>query len=255
MENIDSINAYFKIIDISRTQIHCPKDLYRAEIKDLGKITDSQLPYISLSYFPILLSLDDKSFDLAARFWCYQCQVEHKITKILFLVLRDKTFLDYFKHKIESREATMIQSLISSLVKLTSKATIARHKAISAHRQCPFCGEALMAERGIPKPDKNGFYRIHCFNATKQNRCDFYSLVTKVEYQNFVNYEFNTNDHITLVPDKKCPKCDSQLYLRILHLPDGQIAYYEICRNYLMSTKLNCTYKVKLPEAPKWLKK
>lgn len=104
-----------------------------------------------------------------------QLQVNHHITKIPFLVLKDKTqFLDYYRRKIEVKENSAIEFVITSLVKLTSKATLARRKAKAAHRQCPFCFDTLMSERCIPKPDKNGYYRIHCYNS-KQGRCDFYA--------------------------------------------------------------------------------
>ena len=241
----NKIKVTYRILDITKTLISIPPELQDTTPTNVDRITDKQLPWVAFIFPPVLITLDAKTFELVDRRWCYQMQIERKIDHILFLVFEDRSDIDHYNDKIRPPLTPLIDGFVTSMSKMTSKATLARHKAITSKRVCPFCHEALMRPRGIWQADKNGFFRAHCFN-TKQGRCDFYLLLTTPEKQNFESYKFASNDYVKEIEGKMCPKCGQQLYLRTLHLDNGTTLQFNICRNYRMSIKHSCDYKFKV---------
>ena len=236
----------FKFIDIQKTKIDIPPDMVFDRFNNLCRVADRDVPYLSMLYSPFLLQSGNDIYELAGRAWCYKFQVERKQTVIGFYIFRNRSELEYLKKKLFPRDAANAASTIDTLIVKTSKATLARNKAKQANRFCPFCGEALMKPLGKWQPDKNGYYRVHCYNS-KQNRCDFCLLLTSKEKDAFEEYRFDTAEHVRKIDNNKtCPKCGLEVYSRILHKDNGTISHFEICRNYLMSTKVSCTHKVKL---------
>jgi len=245
MSSEKRLKAYYIFLDISKTPISIPKNLHDTVPRSIDKITEKQLPWISFIFPPILLAVGAKNYELVDRKWCYQLQVERNINQILFLVFEDRSDQDHHNVKIQPVLNPLIDGFVSSIAKMTSKATIARRKATLSKRQCPFCHDALMKPRGIWMPDENGFFRAHCFNA-KQGRCDCYLLLTASEKESFLSYKFDIQKHVRELPGKICPKCGKQLYLRIVHAENGNTTHYETCRNYRMSSKHSCSHKAKI---------
>lgn len=68
IDNIYNI-AYLKIIDISKTPIHIPQGLPQVSLKNLDKITDKQVLYLSMLYPPMALPPNDISYELSGRSW------------------------------------------------------------------------------------------------------------------------------------------------------------------------------------------
>lgn len=250
MITVKAIGAYYQIVDITKTPVSIPQNISDNPAKNLDKITDSHVPDLALHFPPVAYSSDGKNFELIAKLWCYKIQIQRQANQILFLVFPDKAEADRYRDKILPKQSASTEAFIASLVQSTSKATVYRHKAINSRRACPFCGDALMKPPGKWQADEEGFFKAHCYNS-KQGRCDCCLHLTAPEKVKFENYEFITMEHVRKISGKTCPKCGSDLYLRILHLVDGTILYYEICRNYRMSSKTECTYKKKLPGEPK----
>lgn len=246
----NKIDASLLTLDVSKIIIKIPAEEDSLSMKYEDRIIAKHIPFIRILYPPMLVSKGKNEFELAWRRWSYRLQIKHDITQIHFLVFKEQVHLDFFLEKIAPKDHAAAESVIKALVKQTSSATRSRHKAINACRLCPFCADALMDKRTKQIPDDKGFYRIHCYNS-KQNRCDFYALISTPEYRDFEKYTLRSKDWIRPIAEKFCPKCGSQIYLRILHLENNVKQYFEVCRNSKFSTKLSCDYSRKLAGEPK----
>lgn len=251
--NNKKMNAYFEVLDVSKNSIIPPPSLPKPP-EGLDKLNYEKLFVIADLTPPILVCADPKklSYSLVSRHWCYQEQLSRGIDQILFYIFKNQSDYDIFKEKHETQINTCIESLIAAYAKTISSGTFYRHKAIKSKRQCIFCDDALMSPVHKIMPDKNNLIRVHCFNS-KQNRCGFFLLVSVPEYYSeFKEYKFVTADRLKPVPERKCPKCKSPLYLRTMLMENGSTNYYECCENKFNS-KSTCSYAIKLEEAPHWL--
>lgn len=240
-----------KIIDVQKNPVIVPSGSAFAEVlmPHLKRVPEEQLMSLAGHYNPYLSMNDEKQLELVGRIIIYQMLVARNIFNIEFSIFDNKSDLTNYINNILPKEKLYLEVLTKSYLTPASKGTIYRHKAIDTHRICQFCGDALMRPVGSWQADEQGFFRVHCYHS-KQGRCDCYLLLTNPEKIKFENYEFNTSLHICKIPGKTCPLCGQDIYLRIIHLPDGSTLYYEICRNYRMSTKKTCAHKVKLQGPP-----
>lgn len=194
---------------------------------------------LNILYPPYLLELTKNEYILIARHWAFSLCLESKLDNIAFLIVKDKSIIPVILNH-EKLEANLI-SQINKFVKKTSRATIARRKAIESGRVCPLCRSALVYSRQNQKADGKGLFAIRCFNFS-QHRCNFRANLTEYEYQRFLGYNFATSEWLTPLSDRKCPKCKSNLFVRTHHKSNIDKAKFEVCMNYIISESPSCTY-------------
>lgn len=199
-------------------------------------------------HFPVLLKKGKKYF-LIARHWVYSFYVSNEICSFPALIFQDERLLNKFLEidRLETDEISNIAQGKKLTDKPLSRKTKTKYKAISAGRICPFCGGVLRGPRTKGQV-KGGGYKITCENKSNKNigegkGCDFYAILTKEEFDLFKKYELPTSAWLKKINNKKCPKCNNDVFLRIGKDPEtGKMLSFERCRNYKNSTAKNCTY-------------
>lgn len=206
-----------------------------------------------LAHPPVFFKDKEKYF-LVARHWVYAVFVDNGFFKIPALIVNDAKLLEQVFRIDESEISTIFnkgRAEGESIDKPKSRKTETKYKAISTGRICPFCGGPLRGPRSR-RPFEGGKYKITCENKSNKNigdgkGCDFYAILTDEEFQLFNKYELLTSKWLRRLDDKKCPRCNSEVFLRIGKDPvTGNLISFERCRNYNNSTIKNCTYNQKI---------
>lgn len=237
------IDYAIEVINLKNHAIELHDDL----IKQQGVHENDNIFY--LIHPPIFLKKGEKYF-LVARHWTYSFFVSNGIFEFPALIFHDEKLLEQVS-RIDESEITAFFSRDSvkskPIHKYKSRKTITKHKAIEAGRICPFCGGVLRGPR-TKEQVKGGGYKITCENKSNKNigegkGCDFYAVLTDDEFRLFKKYELPTSKWLKRIDNKKCPKCNSEIFLRVGKDPTtGKLISFERCRNYKNSTSKNCTY-------------
>lgn len=205
--------------------------------------------------FPVFLKKGKKYF-LIARHWVYAFFVNNAIYSFPAFVFKDESLLNRV-FEIDRIEFNLVFNRAEAKVEnrevnnsYQSRKTKTKYKAISTGRICPFCGGVLRGPR-TKIQIKKGKNKITCENKSNRNinegkGCDFYAILTDEEFQLFKKYELPTSKWFKKLDDKKCPKCNSEVFLRAKKDPaTDNVLYFIRCRNYKNSTVKSCTYNQK----------
>lgn len=263
--NINKILLDIELLDLQDKNISI--SFHDSLIKDQIDIAHIQSLFMNSSnifhtlYFPIFFKKSNE-YHLVARHWIYKFYVSNLIFKLPSLIFSDETLISKIS-EIDKIEISHFSKINSSTIKphihesfpkkmiSKKKTTLSRYKAKEAGRICPICGEALLSPREQAVYKKEGWYRISCFNKSKKGkRCDFYAKLNEIEFKIFYKYQLPTHQWLQLIANRKCPICNSPLYLRKIHKPDGNIEYYEKCRYHHLSTEKECKHYKCLDNKP-----
>jgi predicted nucleic-acid-binding Zn-ribbon protein len=235
-----------EVIDLKIHAVELHSDLKKRQgLYEFDKI-------FCFTHLPVFLKKGEKYF-LIARHWVYSFFVSNAIYSFPAFIFRDESLLneifemDRIEFNIISNRSGFETEKVNE--KPRSRKTKTKYKAISTGRVCPFCGGALRGPR-VNEQVEGGGYRITCENKSNRNigegkGCDFYAILTEGEFKLFRKYELPTSKWLRRLEDKKCPKCNSEIFLRVVPDPKtNKLISYERCRNYKNSTVKNCNYNM-----------
>jgi len=249
MTNAHNTNHAVELTLVNLKDLIISPNLTKDDRLPLARFTPSLTDYYTSIYPPFVMQDNSGKYHIIGRHWSYRLLVENSAKDLTAMipceVVHEKS-LQNLVMKYDKSEIHFLEAHMKGTIKKTSKATLARHRAINAGRCCPICADALMKPRGKPIKDVNGYYTIHCYQ-TKNGRCDFVGQLTELEYVLFCKYELQTESWIKPVNGARClePDCGGDIFLRVLKFPDKTVAF-ECCINYKNSTKHKCTNKKRI---------
>lgn len=249
--------------------------------KDVSSIADIHPSFAGIAELfhsvnlPIALKLaNDKQYHMIARYWVLQYVIDKGIQLFPAIIFDDPGLVpevlelvklenDYFTRKAASTQVNKIilsnprkkqKRHIKKQPASSSRATNGRHEAKYSGRLCPFCPGTLRKATGkynTPQGDllaSDGPNRIHCSYRRNKYKCTFRASVTKLEIDLFrdKSKDFPTTSWLVLVPGKKCPDCNDDVYARTIRRDNGKVEVWERCRKHFDSGPQVCTWQKRI---------
>ncbi len=211
-------------------------------IEKLKKDQSDTVPFI---YPPIFLKKKDKYY-LVARHFSYSLILHRGILSVPSLVFFDESLIDKILD-MEKKEILLFSGSGSTepqpLKNIACRATSSKRAALSSGRTCPFCGVALRAPKDIKKARDKEYIVMTCPN----KECNFQAKLTDFEFHKFRKYDLPTEKWIVKT-GSKCPRCNKDLYKRIMYKSETDVKYLEICKDRIPK-EIHCEYLKYLAKA------
>lgn len=213
---------------------------------------------------------------MIARYWVLKYVVDKGIQQFPAIVFSNQNLVpevlelvrlerDYFSRKaisvgIHRTIPTITQKKSKRSKKQqtsSSRTTNSRRDAKRSGRQCPFCPGPLSKatgkynDRQVDLLSSDGPNRIHCGYRRNKYKCTFRATMTNLEMTLFKDKgkEFPTTSWLALVPGRKCPDCNDDIYIRTIRRDNGKIEIWERCRKHFDSGTEVCTWQKRITKS------
>lgn len=220
------------------------EDSQEAFIKSLSEEERASL----VQLYPPFFLRKEETLILVGRWWVYFHCMKNRVVEYNALITDDTNELEKIFNLMINENAILKRfSLLQK--KPTSRTTKDRENNKRAGKVCPFCGGTVRHLNTKKEREKDGGFVIHCekniLNKKSKNymeRCLFYLVLTPFENDLFVRNELGLSEIIARVDGKQCPKSQSPLYVRTVHMQDS-ITFFERCRDFFDKT---CAYNKRI---------
>ena len=250
---------YCKMIPIYKIkQINIADVIFHSELTKSFVLSKPLANTIHEQYLPIFVAANDK-YILVGRQWVFAYNIAQTIDPFPALIYPfeavEKLLIhDRFEVAMLLKSTTAVDRLIlDNHPKQTYSCTVVKswRENKKANQICPFC-KAPLKRKKTKSPDGKIRCVISCSNKYRKNKyhCNFFSIITQYEYQQFVAHQLPTKLWIEYIADSKCPTCGAKLMLRSSKSATALYQHIE-CENYhrykdKVSLKSICRYRIKM---------